>query len=346
MDEGRASVTPLTVLRNSESAWMVLPRLKNINMLGLGRSIGTPPEGIRAEVLVVKDFDDLAQNAALAAGRIVLYNLNFTSYGELSVYRGRGSAEAAKVGAVASLMSSLASFSIDSPHTGDQFLSQDDPLIPAAAISVEDASMMGRMQERGETIEVLLTMGAVNYAENISRNVIMELQGSEFPQETVVVSGHIDSWDVGQGAMDDGGGVMISWNAAVVLKRLGLIPRRTLRVIFFTAEEQGLIGGEAYFNAHESEKDNFQIIMESDGGTFNPTALAFKGNIEATCIMQEILKLLAPLNITEVLPGGGGPDIGNWGRVGVPLGNIHLHYLHTKGFWQENVNQNLNIGFS
>lgn len=181
-------------------------------------------------------------------------------------------------------------------------------------------------------MEILLTMNAINYPETTSRNTIAELDGYELPQEVVVVSGHLDSWDVGQGAMDDGGGVTISWNAAVVLKKLGLRPRRTLRVILWTGEEQGLIGGQDYYDKHVDEKENFQLLMESDIGTFSPLGIAFSGNEEATCIMQEIMQLLQPLNTTQLVsPMDGGPDIDVWKQAGVPTGS--LYNANDKYFW-------------
>ncbi|XP_064081644.1 carboxypeptidase Q-like [Macrobrachium nipponense] len=309
--------------RNNESAWMVLPRLHKLNFLGLGSSVGTPREGIKAPALVVKDFQELEENAHLAKGKIVVYNPEWVSYGDTVQYRTAGASKAAEVGAVASLTRSVTPFSIDSPHTGQQFYSSEVK-IPTGCITVEDAAMLARMQERGETIEILLKMGAVNYPDTTSRNTIAEVTGSESPQEVVVVSGHLDSWDVGQGAMDDGGGVTISWNAAVVLRKLGLRPRRTLRVILWTGEEQGLIGGQAYYHQHVADKDNYQMLMESDIGTFNPLGLAFSGNEEATCIIQEIMSLLEPLNTTKIVsPMDGGPDIEIWSKAGVPTGSLY-----------------------
>ncbi|XP_068224115.1 carboxypeptidase Q-like, partial [Palaemon carinicauda] len=229
--------------RNEESAWMILPRHHKLDFLGLGSSVGTPEEGIRAPVLVVKDFHELEKKAHLAKGRIVVYNPEWVSYGETVKYRSEGASKAAEVGAVASLIRSVSPFSINSPHTGQQWYSSENK-IPTGCITVEDAAMLARMQERGDAIEILLKMGSVTSLTPPSRNTIAEVEGSESPQEIVVVSGHLDSWDVGQGAMDDGGGVTISWNAAVVLKNLGLRPRRTIRVILWTGEEQGLIGGQ------------------------------------------------------------------------------------------------------
>ncbi|XP_042224675.1 carboxypeptidase Q-like [Homarus americanus] len=324
-------------VRNTESAWMTQPRLHQLNMLGLGGSVGTPPEGIKAEVLVVKDFDDLQKHADQAVGKIVVFNQEWVSYGVSVKYRFLGASKAAEVGAVASLIRSAASFSINSPHTGQQEYTDPQHKIPTACITVEDAAMMDRMQARGQKIEVHLTMGAESYPDIITRNTITEVLGHQAPDEAVVVSGHLDSWDVGQGAMDDGGGAMISWNSAVVLQRLGLRPRRTLRAILWAAEEQGGYGGDAYHKNHVNESDKFQLIMESDSGTFNPLGLGFDGTQEATCIMEEVMKLLHSINATKVVrENGGGPDIEVWVNDGVPLGS--LYNANEKYFWFHHSN--------
>nr|XP_053631515.1 carboxypeptidase Q-like isoform X1 [Cherax quadricarinatus] len=311
-------------VRNTESAWMTLPRLHKLNVLGLGSSVATPPEGIKAEVLVVKDFDDLKTHADQAAGKIVVFIPEWVSYGVTVAYRTDGASKAAEVGAVAALIRSTTPFSINSPHTGHQQYTDLNHTIPTVCIAVEDAEMMLRMQQRGQKMEVHLTMSAQTYPDFISRNTITEVLGLQWPDEVVVVSGHLDSWDVGQGAMDDGGGATISWNAGVVLQQLGLRPRRTLRTIIWTGEEQGLYGGLAYYNNHVNESDKFQLILESDAGTFSPLGLAFSGNQEATCIIQEVLKLLQPLNATQVVsPMDGGPDIEEWQKAGVPTGSLY-----------------------
>ncbi|XP_042224672.1 carboxypeptidase Q-like [Homarus americanus] len=324
-------------VRNTESAWMTQPRLHQLNMLGLGGSVGTPPEGIKAEVLVVKDFDDLQKHADQAVGKIVVFNPVWVSYGETVKYRSQGASKAAEVGAVASLIRSIGPFSINSPHTGQQEYTDPQHKIPTACITVEDAAMMDRMQARGQKIEVHLTMGAESYPDIITRNTITEVLGHQAPDEAVVVSGHLDSWDVGQGAMDDGGGAMISWNSAVVLQRLGLRPRRTLRAILWAGEEQGLYGGFAYHKNHVNESDKFQLLLESDIGTFNPLGLAFNGTQEATCILEEVTKLLHSLNATKVVsPMDGGPDIEVWMKDGVPTGS--LYNANEKYFWFHHSN--------
>uniref|UniRef100_A0A8C6XCX7 Carboxypeptidase Q n=1 Tax=Naja naja TaxID=35670 RepID=A0A8C6XCX7_NAJNA len=365
--------------RGEESAMMIEPYNHTIAMLGLGGSVATPPEGITAEVLVVSSFDDLHKKAHEAHGKIIVYNQRYINYGKTVLYRLRGAVEAAKLGAKASLIRSIAPFSINSdttypwclqvtrdnvqvcrdfsafpvflfttcgvffslscwqvalnqpswtqhllsssirsPHTGTQTYESAVPKIPTACISIEDAELMARLFSRGTKIVVTLKMGAKTYPDADSFNTVAEITGSKYPEQVVLISGHLDSWDVGQGAMDDGGGAFISWEALSLIKDLGLRPKRTLRLVLWTGEEQGGIGAEQYYKLHKVNISNFDMVMESDEGTFTPTGLAFTGSLKARCIMKEIMKHLKLLNITDVFEGGGGTDINYWIHEGIP----------------------------
>ena len=218
---------PVTVphwVRGEESATLVRPRAVRLNMIGLGGSIGTPSEGITAPVIVVNDLADLTARAAEVPGKIVLFDVPFTTYGATVRYRSIGAIEAAKVGAVASLIRSVGSYSIQNPHTGSMRYDTAVKRIPAAALSAEDAMMLHRMQQRGDEIVLTLKMGARQLPDAQSRNVVAELRGSEKPDEIVVMGGHIDSWDAGVGAMDDAGGSVAAWEALRLIKKLGLRP--------------------------------------------------------------------------------------------------------------------------
>ncbi|XP_075321266.1 carboxypeptidase Q-like isoform X2 [Odontesthes bonariensis] len=306
-------------VRGKESAEMILPRTKSLAILGLGSSVGTPPEGIEAEVLVVQSFEELKRRASKAAGRIVVFNQPFVSYGETVAYRAFGASEAAKVGAVATLVRSVTPFSINSPHTGWQDYEDGVKRIPTACITVEDAELMCRMAQRGQKIVVRLTMEAKTLPDADSFNTVAEIRGWQYPDQVVLLSGHLDSWDVGQGAMDDGGGAMISWEALSLIKDLGLRPRRTLRAVLWTAEEQGGVGAQQYFNLHKVNISNFDLVMESDLGTFTPVALQFTGSDAARQVMEEVVKLLAPMNTTKLETNGEGTDISPWMQAGVPV---------------------------
>ncbi|HTO73792.1 MAG TPA: M28 family metallopeptidase [Gemmatimonadales bacterium] len=323
-------------VRGNESAELISPRAKPLPMLGLGGSIGTPKKGITAEVLVVTSFDDLKAKAASARGKIVLWDVPFTEYGATVVYRYAGPSAAAKVGAVASLVRSVGPASIASPHTGAMGYDTSAAKIPAAAITVEDAAMLHRMADRGQKIVVHLTMEAHTLPDAPSRNVMSEIVGREHPDEVVVLGGHIDSWDVGQGAMDDGDGLVVSWEALRVLKRLGLTPRRTIRVVGWTNEENGTRGGEAYANARGADVAKHVLAMESDGGTFRPIGFDFVGSDSAYAILRQVSALLASIKADSLEKGGGEADVEALMQRGVPV--MGLRTDPTRYFWYHHTN--------
>ncbi|XP_048008505.1 LOW QUALITY PROTEIN: carboxypeptidase Q-like [Megalobrama amblycephala] len=318
-------------VRGEESAVMLLPRNHTLAILGLGSSVGTPPGGIEAEVIVVDSFEELKKRASEAKGKIVVYNQPFVSYGETVAYRASGASEAAKVGAVASLIRSVTPFSINSPHTGWQWYTPGVVQIPTACITIEDAQMMARMASRGQRIVVRLTMAAQTLPDVDSFNTVAEITGSEHPEQVVLLSGHLDSWDVGQGAMDDGGGVAISWEALSLIRDLGLRPKRTLRTVLWSAEEPGGVGAAQYFQQHKANISNFDLVMESDLGTFSPLGLQFTGSDKARAIMKEVMKLLAAINVTSLEEHGEGTDINMWMKAGVP--GASLHTADQRYFW-------------
>ena len=225
-------------VRGDESLLLVEPDGGEVSMLGLGNSVGTRPEGLTAEVLVVESFEELEGRADAVRGRIVLYDVPFTGYGETVRYRSSGPSRAAALGAVGILLRSVGPMGLRTPHTGATRYDEAEPEIPAAAISAEDASRLSRIQARGQRLVVRPTMDAHMLPDAASANLVAELPGSEWPEEIVVLGGHIDSWDVGTGAMDNGGGSVAAWQAVSLLKRLGLRPRRTLRVVWWTNEEE------------------------------------------------------------------------------------------------------------
>jgi carboxypeptidase Q len=333
---------PVTVthwVRGVESAELVSPRRTPLHMLGLGRSVGTPAAGITAQVLVVKNFADLRARAADAKGKIVLFNFPFdttvhpfTAYGQAVQYRATGADSAAALGAVAVLVRSVTPRSLQTPHTGGMSYADTIrvvPRIPAAVVTVEDAEMMRRMQERGERIVVTLKMGARTLPPAQSRNVVAEIRGSERPDEIIVLGGHIDSWDVGQGAMDDGGGSVAAWEAVRLIKELGIRPKRTVRVVLWTNEEIGLAGALAYRDAHRAELDNHIAAMESDNGVFRPYGIVFAGTDAA--VIRQISPLLRRIGADSVQTGGPEADVSPLAALGVPT--LALNTDATKYFW-------------
>ena len=295
-------------VRGRESAEIVEPAHQPIAMLGLGDSIGTPLGGVRAEALVVRSVDELDANAARVRGRVVVFNVPFTTYGETRPVRSNGPSRAARYGAVAALVRSVGPAGLRLPHTGGLQYVEGIARIPAAAIATEDADRLQRMADRGDRIVICLQMEAHFETDAPSANVVGELRGREKPDEVVVVGGHLDSWDVGAGASDDGGGCIATWDALRLMKKLGLRPRRTVRVVLWTNEENGTAGGRAYRDTHLAELANHVMMLEADSGLFSPASFGFTG-VKGMNTVRAIASLLAGIGVDRVLPGGGGSDI-------------------------------------
>lgn len=307
--------------RGYESAMLLTPRKQKLIITGLGMSIGTQPGGIIAGVIAVDSFDEFERiPAEKVRGNIVVFAPKYESYDKTVKYRTTAAVVASKKGAVAALVRSVTPFSIGSPHTGIQFYEDGVRKIPVAALTVEDAEFLLRLYRSGAAITIRLELQDRNLGMFVSRNTIAELSG-ERQQPVVVVSGHLDSWDIGVGAMDDGGGAFISWKALQLIKHLNLKrPKRTIRAILWTGEEQGIYGAQAYAEQHKStELDEFSFFIESDTGTFEPLGFDFSGTPEAACIVQEIVRLFGPMNATQFrTPMDGGPDIDKWVNRGFP----------------------------
>ena len=327
---GEEVIVPRWVSGN-ESVELLSPRRRTLPMLGLGGSVGTPPGGITADVLVVTGFDDLKNRVAEAKGRIVLFNVPFTEYRETVIVRTQGAIHAARAGALASLIRSVGPFSMQTPHTGGMSYADDVKKIPHAALSLEDANMLSRMAARGEPLRVRLKMEARTLADGTSRNVVAEIPGSEKPEEIVIVSGHIDSWDVGQGAMDDGGGCLAAWEAARLMLKLGLRSKRTVRVVLWTNEENGIRGAMSYAERHEAALARHTLAIESDSGVFQPTGFGFLGSGRGMEIIRGVGKLLAPIGSGNIAKGCRGADVLKLVRGGVPV--MHLEVDRKKYFW-------------
>jgi carboxypeptidase Q len=316
-------------VRGAESLELVSPRKQLLPMLGLGGSIATPPGGITADVMVVSSFEELTQRASEAKGKIVLYDAEWRDYGYNGSFRRLGAIAAAKAGAVASLARAAGPYSMRTPHTGSMSYDSTVTRIPHASVTAEDAMMMRRMMSRGQPVRVTLRMSAQMLPDAQSHNVMGELRGREKPDEIVVMGGHIDSWDVGQGAMDDAGGVVVAWEALRLLKKLGLTPRRTIRAVGWTNEENGGRGGAAYRDAHRNEVH--QLAIESDGGVFSPLGFGFTGPPEARKAIEAIGTLLQPIGAGRIGPSGGGADINPIMQTGVP--GMGLEVDGSRYFW-------------
>jgi Zn-dependent M28 family amino/carboxypeptidase len=346
-------------VRGQESLTMIEPIGRPVFMLGLGDSVGTPSAGIEAEVVTVADFSQLASlGRDKVAGKIVLYNAPFESYGATVMYRTAGPSEAAKLGAVAALVRSVTPVSLRDPHTGTLNYEEGVPKIPAAAVSVEDAEAIARLAKAGVPVRVRLKMEAHMEPDADAADVMGEIRGSERPDEVVVLGGHIDSWDVGQGAQDDGTGIMASFEAVALMKKLGLHPKRTVRVVFWVNEENGGAGGRAYRDWLGDKVKNHVAAIEMDGGAEKPLGFGFGGGeggmlrrrrapgVGAPTMMParhsieeseaeftrvvEIGKLLDVIGSGAITHGGGGSDIEPLIGAGVPgfgLRTVGTHYF-------------------
>ena len=338
-------------VRGEESAALVAPVAKPLHMLGLGMSVGTSPGGLTAEVVVVPDFAALKQlGRAGVEGKIVLFNAPYKGYGQTVMYRVAGPSQAAALGAVATLVRSITPLAMQTPHTGTLVYDPKQPSIPAAAVSIEDALLLERLSKEGP-VRVHLAMAAQQLADAPSFNIYGDIPGTEHPEQIVDVGGHIDSWDVGQGAQDDGSGITAALAAADLIHKLGLRPKRTIRIVFWVNEENGGAGGKAYLAGLGDGVKNHVAAIEMDGGAEQPIGYGYGSgglNFRATpngpppapqltaaeqhslALLQQIGTLLTPIGAGTVKPGGGGSDIAPLMGTGVPgLGELTTmaHYF-------------------
>lgn len=345
-------------VRGNESAEIIAPLRKKLHMLGLGMSVGTPQEGITAEAVFAHTFDELAALPDSAVkGRIVVFNPGWHGYGVGSMYRTGGASRAAAKGAIGVLVRSATPLAQQNPHTGTLRYDEKQPKIPAAAISIEDATMIERLAKEGP-VKVHLQMDAHQEADVESGNVMGEMLGSEHPEQVVVLGGHIDSWDVGQGAQDDGSGIIATFEAVSLLHKLGLKPKRTIRVVFWVNEENGGAGGRAYRQMLGGDISNHVAAIEMDEGAERPLGMGYgmfmpRGarrtpgaapsvptftpeEQKSIDTMKDIASLLAPINADTVALGGGGSDIGPIVADGVPslspntVGEHYFDWHHTE----------------
>jgi carboxypeptidase Q len=320
---------------------------QKIVLCALGGSVATPANGIEAEVLVVKNFDELkSMPREKVAGKIVLFNYPFDkqmaaqgrageAYGEAVAYRSHGPSAAARQGAIACLIRSVGGADYRLPHTGMTDYAKDAPRIPAGAVTAEDADLIANLVPQGPVkMKLVLTPQTLSDVE--SANVIGDIKGSEHPEQVVIVSGHLDSWDLGTGAIDDGAGVAVSMEAANLIQKLGLKPKRTIRVIAWINEENGEAGSKQYAKDHEKEILNQFSAMETDGGAGHPIGVHIKAN-------PEVKKMFAPVATILQESGAGtldlvehcGADIEPLEKAGVPAfspiqdSRFYFNYHHT-----------------
>jgi Zn-dependent M28 family amino/carboxypeptidase len=329
---------------------------QKIVLTALGGSVATSAEGLTAEVIAVNNFDELqALGRDRVAGKIVLFNAKFDqqladngfpgqAYGQAVAYRGGGASAAARLGAVAALNRSAGGADYRLPHTGALRYADDAPKIPAASVAAEDADLIAHLTSEG-TVRMHLVLTPQTLADAPSFNVVADLKGSEHPEQIVIVSGHLDSWDLGRGAIDDGAGVVIAMQTAQLLKQLHLRPKRTIRIVAWMNEENGARGGRAYAEDHKADLLNHFAAIESDLGAGHPLGFNAQGK-------PELLNLLQPLSIILQSQGAGvtrmveetGTDVAPLGEAGVPTfspiqdARTYFNYHHTAADTLDKVN--------
>ncbi len=349
------TVQPVMVprwVRGNESGAMIYPGAagqitRPLHMLGLGMSVATPKEGITAPVVFLSSFDALeAAPADQIKGKIVVFNPGWHGYGVNTQYRTFGASRVAAKGAAAMLVRSATGLAMQIPHTGTLVYDPKQPKIPAAAISVEDALMIERLAKEGP-VTVHLQMEAHMEADVQAGNVMGEIVGSEHPEQVISIGGHIDSWDVGQGAQDDGSGIMAAYEAVALIHKLGLKPKRTIRLVFWVNEENGGAGGRAYREKIATKIDDQVAAIEMDGGAEKPLGIGYGAMggprrprtpgaaaappatapdlttmapdlQQSVAALQDIVSMLAPIGTDTVSAGGGGSDISPLSADGVP----------------------------
>ena len=310
-----------------ENASIILSDGRGIPIMicALGGSIATPLDGVTAEVVEVKSFDELKKLGADAKGKIVFFNRpfdrtkfsTFEAYGGAVDQRGAGAIEAAKAGGVAALVRSMTTRLDDDPHTGAMHYADTIPKVPVAAISTIGANLLDSLLRKEDRIKVRLKLSCEKLPDVESANVVGELKGSEKPEEVIVIGGHLDSWDKGQGAHDDGAGICQSIEVLRLLKDLGLTPKRTIRAVLFMNEENGLAGGKAYA-AKDRPGEKHIAAIETDAGGFSPRGFGVAAD---STIVEKIARwsyLLKPIDADRIQKGGGGADISELGKKGVP----------------------------
>src|SRR5438094_1437517 len=321
--------------------------MQKIVLCALGGSVATPPEGIEADVIAVRNFDELKlMPRDKVAGKIVLFNYPFDkqmaaegraneAYGEAVVYRSDGPSAAARQGAVACLIRSVGGADYRLPHTGLTDYAGDAPKIPAGAVTAEDADLIADLVRQG-SVKMKLVLTPRTLPDVESANVIGDIKGSEHPEQVIVVSGHLDSWDLGTGAIDDGAGVAVSMEAANLIQKLHLKPKRTIRVIAWMNEENGSAGSKQYAKDHEKDWANHFATMETDGGAGHPIGLNIKAKPEVKAMLKPVAAILQESGAGILsLAEHAGADIEPMEKAGVPAfapiqdSRFYFNYHHT-----------------
>ncbi len=326
----------------------------DVPICALGGSIATPKEGLTAEVVEVKSFDELKKlGKAGVQGKIVFYNHAFdetfvnngAAYGEAVVYRWKGPSEAARYGAIGSITRSMTSALDDYPHTGSMRYNDSLPKIPCCAISTKAANLLSMALKKNTPLKFYMKLNCQTLPDVKSFNVIGEIRGSEHPEEIITVGGHLDSWELGQGAHDDGTGATQSMEVLRALKALGYKPKRTIRAVMFMNEENGTRGAQKYFDNAKAKKEKHVLAIETDAGGFTPTGFGLSMTTEQKAKVQGWKPLFTEYGVWNFEDEGGGADIGPLKELGCALMGLHVDgqryfdYHHTAADSFDKVNR-------
>lgn len=325
-----------------------------VPIAALGGSVATPALGVKAEVIEVKTFDELkALGEAKVKGKIVLFNRpmdpkkidTFEAYGGAVGQRGNGASEAAKYGAVGAIVRSMTTLQDDNPHTGGMRYAPGIPMIPTAAISTNGANLLSKLIKENPKLKFYFKQNCETLADAPSHNVVGEIRGTEKPDEIIVIGGHLDSWDLAEGAHDDGSGCVQAIEVLRAMNALGIKPKRTIRAVMFMNEENGLRGGTKYADLAKQNNEKHIAALESDDGGFTPRAFGMVGTTAQIAKVEVYKKLLSPYGIAEIGRGAGGADIGPLGNSGTlligfkPDSQRYFDYHHAQNDKLEAVNE-------
>jgi len=326
----------------------------NVPIAALGGSVATPPNGVEAEVIEVKSFPELrALGADNVRGKIVFFNRpmdptkinTFEAYSGAVDQRGRGATEAAQLGAVGAIVRSMTNVRDDNPHTGGMRYGTGAALIPTAAISTNAADLLSKSLAETPKLTFFFKQSCETLPDAKSYNVVAEIRGSEKPEEIIVVGGHLDSWDLAEGAHDDGAGCVQSMEVLRIMKALNIKPKRTIRAVLFMNEENGLRGGVKYADLAKAANEKHIAAIESDEGGFTPRGFGIVGTAQQRAKVDPWKPLLAPYGLTDIGPGSGGADIGPLAQSGTvlfgfkPDSQRYFDYHHTPVDTFETVSQ-------
>ena len=349
-------MVPYWVRGKKEEGYILNGKLKiSVPLVALGGSINTPEKGLTAEVIEVKTFQELRDlGKEKCTGKIVFFNRpmdptkinTFEAYGQAGDQRRSGANEASKMGAIGVIIRSLSNTENDFPHTGSMQYATGVPLIPAAALSTNAATLLSKTLKENPSLKFYFRQSCESLPDVPSHNVVAEIKGSEKPEEIIVVGGHLDSWDLAQGAHDDGTGIAQSLEVFRMFKALNIKPKHTIRVVLFMNEENGNRGGIKYADLAKVNNEKHIFAMESDNGGFTPRGFGIQGgSAEILSKIQGFRTLLSPYGLNEIERGSGGVDIGPLAPQGTILVGFkpdpqrYFEHHHASNDRFETVNQ-------